>query len=335
MPAEWERHEATWLAWPHNVRDWPGRFAPIPWVWTEIVRRIAEGEKVRLLVKDAAHEKQVRALLVRAEVPLAPVEFHRVPTDRVWMRDAGPIFVKDGKQRAIAHFRFNAWAKYPDHKKDARVAERAARAVRVPLRDTGGVVLEGGAIDVNGQGTILVTEECLLDPLVQVRNPGFSKADYERVFAEHLGCPRTVWLGKGIAGDDTHGHVDDLARFTDARTIVLCRERNSADENYALLEENRERLESARLQDGSKPQVAFLPMPQRLVFDGQRLPASYANFYICNAAVLVPVFDDPHDLEALATLRDLFPGKPVIGLHARNLVWGLGTLHCLSQQEPA
>jgi agmatine deiminase len=338
MPAEWDPHDATWLAWPHNVRDWPGKFASIPWVYAEIVRNVARGETVRLLVEDAAHELKVKKVLARAGVDLAHVELRRVRTDRVWTRDSGPIFVRSDGRKAIARFRFNAWAKYPDWRNDVKVPERAARALGVPLlpveRRGRPVVLEGGAVDVNGKGTILTTEECLLDPEVQVRNPGFGREDYEAVFAAALGAPNVVWLGKGIAGDDTHGHVDDLARFVSPGTIVLCRETNPRDPNHRPLEENRERLESARLQDGSRPEVVFLPMPSPVLFDGQHLPASYANFYVCNAAVLVPTFDDPNDRIALGVLAELFRDRPVVGIHALDLVWGLGTLHCLSQQEP-
>jgi agmatine deiminase len=338
MPAEWAPHDATWLAWPHNVRDWPGKFAPIPWVYAEIVRNVARGEKVRLLVNDAAHEAKVRKVLGRAGVPLENVEPRRVRTDRIWTRDSGPIFVLKEGEKAIARFRFNAWAKYPDWKNDVKLPERAAKALGVPLLPVEhrgrSVVLEGGAIDVNGQGTILTTEECLLDPEVQIRNPGFGREDYEAVFREVLGATTTIWLGRGIAGDDTHGHVDDLARFVSPRLIVLCRETNPNDANHRPLEENRERLEGARLQDGSRPEVVYLPMPSPVVFDGQRLPASYANFYVCNAAVLVPTFDDPNDRIALGILAELFRDRPVVGIHALDLVWGLGTLHCLSQQEP-
>jgi agmatine deiminase len=338
MPAEWAPHDATWLAWPHNATDWPGKFAPIPWVYAEIVRNVARGERVRLLVNDAAHETKARKVLGRAGVPLANVELRRVRTDRVWTRDSGPIFVSENGRKAIARFRFDAWSKYPNWKSDVKVPERAAKALDVPLlpvrhRDRD-VVLEGGAIDVNGQGTILTTEECLLDPEVQVRNPGFSREDYEAVFRDALGATNAVWLGKGIAGDDTHGHVDDLARFVSARTIVLCRETRPDDANYQPLEENRERLQAARLQDGSRPEVVHLPMPAPVVFDGQRLPASYANFYVANAAVLVPTFDDRNDRIALGILAELFRDRPVVGIHALDLVWGLGTLHCLSQQEP-
>ena len=335
MPAEWEPHAATWLAWPHNLRDWPGRFAPIPWVYAEIVRRISAGETVRLLAGDAALEAKARRTLSRAGVPLERVEFHRIPTDRIWTRDSGPLFVRRGGARAIAHFRFNAWAKYPDYRKDTRLPARAAKVLQIPLIETGGAVLEGGAIDVNGRGSILATEECLLDPVVQVRNPGYARVDYEALFKSVLGAPNTIWLGRGIAGDDTHGHIDDLARFVSPRTLVLCAEANPRDANYAALNENRERLQSARLEDGTRPEVVPLPMPQPIVFDGQRLPASYANFYLCNAGVLVPVFDDPGDRIALGLFAELFRDRPVIGIGARDLVWGLGTLHCLSQQEPA
>ena len=335
MPAEWSRHGATWLAWPHNTRDWPGRFAPIPWVYAEIVRQVAKAETVRLLVEDAAHEAKVRRILGRAGVDPGPVDLRRWPTDRVWTRDSGPLFVTGAQGRAIVDFRFNAWAKYPDFTRDARNPARAAKALKVPLLDAGKAVLEGGAIDVNGRGSILATEECLLDPKVQVRNPGFGAAGYEALFRSALGAGNTIWLGRGIAGDDTHGHVDDFCRFTDARTLVLARQEDPRDPDHAALEENRERLEGARLEDGSRPAVVRLPMPAPVVFDGQRLPASYANFYICNAAVLVPTFNDPQDRIALGILAELIPDRPVVGIHALDLVWGLGTLHCLSQQEPA
>ena len=341
LPAEWEPHQATWLAWPHNVRDWPGRFGPVPWVFADIVKKLAEGETVRLLVNDAAHQARARRHLERHGANLARVDFRRIPTDRVWTRDSGPIVIrKNGPRggRAVAGFRFNAWARYPDWKRDARIPERAARALGLPLlpvrRAGRDVVLEGGAIDVNGAGSILVTEECLLDPAVQVRNPGFERADYEAVFEDALGAPNAIWLGKGIAGDDTHGHVDDLARFVSPSTIVLAREDDPGDANHVPLSENRERLASARLADGSSPEVVDLPMPRPVTFAGQRLPASYANFYIGNAVVLVPTFNDPADRVALGILGELFPDRPVVGIHALDLVWGLGTLHCMTQQEP-
>jgi agmatine deiminase len=338
MPAEWEPHAATWLAFPHNASDWPGRFGPIPWVYGDLIKKITAGERVELLVNDAGHEAKARRVCQAMQVDLAQVRFHRVPTDRIWTRDAGPIFVRTGAGTAIARFRFNAWAKYPDWKRDDKIPEKAAKKLKLPLQpvvhNTRPVVLEGGSIDVDGTGTLLTTEECLLDPTVQVRNPGFSRADYEAVFRQALGVTHTIWLGKGIAGDDTHGHVDDLARFVGPRTIVLVDEPDGSDANHRPLAENRERLQSARLADGSRPEVVALPMPAPLAFSGQRVPASYANFYITNAAVLVPTFNDPRDRTALGILAELIRDRPVIGVHALDLIWGLGTLHCMSQQQP-
>jgi agmatine deiminase len=341
MPAEWEPHEATWLAWPHRLSDWPRKFAPIPWVYGEIVRQITPGELVRILVPSARVEAAARRVLSRVGVDLGRIEFFRFPLDRGWARDFGPIFVKDDAagEVAVARFRFNAWAKYPDWKKDDRVPERAARALRLPLRaverDGRPVVLEGGSVDVDGRGTLLTTEECNLDPDVQPRNPGLGRDGLERVLRDSLGVAKVIWLGCGIAGDDTHGHVDDLCRFVAPGRVVLCHESDPADVNYRPLEENRERLRGARTADGSRLDVVTLPMPKPLILDGQRLPASYANFYICNAAVLVPTFNDPADREALGTLAELIPDRPVVGIHAVDLVWGLGTLHCLTQQQPA
>jgi agmatine deiminase len=341
LPAEWEPHRATWLAWPHKAGDWPGRFAPIPWAFAEIARHVLAGELVRLLVKDAAAEARARRVLARSGIDSARLEAWRVPTDRSWTRDSGPIFLRRPGRRpslAVAGFRFNAWAKYPDWRRDALVPARAARKLGLPLLPVrrGGreVVLEGGAVDVNGRGSVLATEECLLDPSVQVRNPGFSRVDYQAVFREVLGAGNAIWLGRGIAGDDTHGHVDDVARFVGPRTVVLCEEPDPRDPNHVPLAENRERLASARLEDGSRPEVVALPMPAPVVFGGQRLPASYANFYVANAAVLVPTFGDPADRRALGILGELFRDRPVVGVHARDLVWGLGAIHCLSQQEP-
>ena len=342
MPAEWEPHHATWIGWPHNAGDWPGKFAPIPWVYGEIVRKLVPGEVVRILVNSAAHERQARRVLERVGVDSARIEFFRLPTNRGWTRDYGPLFVRRERPRpevAIARFRFNAWAKYPDWKRDDQVPERVAKRLGLRLlRARAGdrdVVLEGGSIDVNGRGTLLTTEQCLLDPAVQVRNPGLSRVELERVLRDHLGVTNVLWLSRGIAGDDTHGHVDDLCRFVEARTVVLCSETNSRDANYRALQENRERLEGMRLEDGAKIEVVPLPMPAPLYFEGQRLPASYANFYIANGAVVVPTFNDPNDRVALGLLGELIADRPVVGIHAVDLVWGLGTLHCLTQQEPA
>lgn len=341
MPAEWERHAATWLGWPHNTTDWPGKFAPIPWVYAEIVKRLVPGETVRILVDSRAQELAARRVLGRAGIAPEALQFLRFPTNRGWTRDSGPIFVRrDGPEPAIAiaRFHFNAWAKYPDWKKDARLPELAARRFRLRLFDISRagrrVVLEGGSIDVDGRGTLLTTEECLLDQAIQTRNPGSTRADVEAVLRETLGVTTVLWLGRGIAGDDTHGHVDDLCRFVGPHTVVICREKDPHDANYAPLEENRERLQGMHDADGHRLDVIDLPMPAPLSFAGRRLPASYANFYVANAAVLVPTFNDPNDRIALGILAELFRDRLVIGIHAVDLVWGLGTLHCLTQQEP-
>ncbi len=341
MPAEWEPHEATWIGWPHNRTDWPGKFAAIPWVYVEIVRHLARGERVRILVNNRAHEAAARAALSQSRVDLARVEFFRFPTNRGWTRDSGHIFVRRARPRevAIARFRFNGWAKYPDWRKDNRVPERAARRLGLrmfPVRAHGrDFVLEGGSLDVNGCGTLLATEECLLDPRVQRRNPGLGRKDVEGVLRESLGVSNILWLGRGIAGDDTHGHVDDFCRFVNPRTVVLCQEHDRRSDNYRALEENRERLRGMRLESGARIEVVRLPMPAPRWFGRDRLPASYANFYIANAAVLVPTFNDPNDRVALGILAELFPDRAVVGIHAVDLVLGLGTLHCLTQQQPA
>jgi len=341
FPAEWERHEATWVAWPHNRTDWPGKFAPIPWVYGEIVRHLVKAEEVRILVNSVEHERSARAILQRVGAESRQVKFFHIRTNRGWTRDFGPLFLRrePGCELCIAGFRFNGWAKYPDCNLDAAVARELARRLRyeflpvkVGRRD---FVIEGGSIDVNGCGTVLTTEECLLDPQVQTRNPGLSRGDIERVLADYLGATNVCWLGRGIVGDDTHGHVDDLCRFVDPRTMVLCREVDPHDPNYRPLEENWERVQDLRLEDGSRPKVVALPMPRPLYLDGQRLPASYANFYVANAAVLVPTFNDPNDRLALGVLSDLMTDRLIVGIHAVDLVWGLGTLHCLTQQQPA
>lgn len=344
MPAEWERHEATWIAWPHNIADWPGKFAPIPWVYGEIARRVAPGETLRILVNSAGHESRAKTVLKRVGVDLARVEFFCFPTNRGWTRDFGPLFVQrlsPGDRKAenvIVRFRFNAWAKYPDWELDdaipAQVAERLGCPLLTAKGQGNGFVLEGGAIDVNGQGALMTTEECLLDTSTQPRNPHLSREHVEDVLRRYLGVTQVLWLGKGIAGDDTHGHVDDLCRFVNRQTVALCREDDPQDANYRPLEENRERLEGMRLSDGSKIEVISLPMPSPVYFNAQRLPASYANFYVANAAVLAPTFNDPKDRVALGILSELFPDRPVAGVHAVDLVWGLGTLHCLTQQQP-
>ncbi len=342
MPAEWEPHAATWLAWPHNPTDWPDKLDTIRWVYAEMVRHIAPGERVRMLVNSRRAEQQARHTLARAGAGTDGVEFIVHPTNRGWMRDSGPLFVRRrtarGLETAIVHFHFNAWAKYRDWRKDRRVPETAAALLGKKLFDARAegreFVLEGGGIEVNGRGTLLTTEECYLSERVQVRNPGLTKSEFEAAVRDFLGVTNVFWLGGGVAGDDTHGHVDDICRFVNERTVVLIREANPKDENYRPLEENWERMQDLRLEDGSKPDVVALRTPAPLWFDGGRLPASYANFYISNAAVLAPTFNDPHDRVALGILGELFRDRPVVGIHAVDLVLGFGTLHCLTQQQP-
>ncbi len=343
MPAEWERHEATWLGWPHNPTDWPDKLDTIRWVYGEIVRKLAPGERVRLLVNSRAEAAPARRYLTRAGADVRQVEFIVHPTNRGWTRDSGPIFVRRRGGRksgtAIVHFHFNAWAKYDDWQKDRKVPETAARVLGKQLfhAEYAGkpFVLEGGGIDVNGRGTLLTTEECYLDPKVQVRNPGLGRKEIDETLKKYLGVTNVLWLVAGPAGDDTHGHIDDICRFVNPKTVVLIKETNRKDANYHALAENWERIKDLRLEDGSKPEVVPLPMPAPLYFDGYRLPASYANFYIANAAVLVPTFNDPNDRVALGTLAELFTDRPVVGIHAVDLVLGFGTLHCLTQQQPA
>jgi agmatine deiminase len=403
MPAEWAPHAATWIAWPHNPDDWPGKFQPIPWVYAEIVRHLSRVEDVHILVNDLAAERRATGVLRRGGANLARTHFHHWATDRVWLRDSGPVFVKraEGSVKnakgnlAVTNWKFNAWAKYSNWHHDDQIPHHVARLYSLPeikpeippppaaptnwkpgspasalarrgdkpgspasaLASRGDkpgspasalarrgdkphrIVLEGGSIDTNGAGILLTTEECLLSE-VQQRNPGVSRQQLEQAFHDYLGIDRTLWLHRGCAGDDTHGHIDDIARFApgadnQGNTILTCVEPNPADENHIPLAENLDRLRSARNLQGQPFHIVELPMPTPVHFEGQRLPASYANFYIANSLVLVPTFNDAHDRHALNIIASCFPTREVIGIHAVDLVWGLGTLHCLTQQEPA
>jgi agmatine deiminase len=386
MPAEWEPHESTWMAWPHLRGDWPGKFEPIPWVYAEIIRHLARHERVDLIVNSARAEKRARAILEKADALSDNVCFHHWRTDRVWTRDSGCIFLThtdpvaplapshperchpersmptreasrhaeskdpyplqrpsryslDATSNALLalHFQFNAWAKYSNYKLDEKIGRRMARSAGArivqPMSGDHRVVLEGGAIDVNGRGTLLTTEECLLST-EQQRNPPLDRVAYEQMFADYFGVQSVIWLGGGIAGDDTHGHVDDIARFVSPSTVVAMIEPNAQDENYSALQHNLGRLKAARTPDGQKFEVVEIPMPRPIVFEGRRLPASYANFYIANGALLVPVFNDPNDRIALNTLAALFPSREVVPIYSGDLIWGFGALHCMTQQEP-
>ena len=339
MPAEWAPHAATWIAWPHNPEDWPNKFQPIPWVYAEIVRWLASVEDVHILVNDLAAEKRAYQMLRRQGANLARLHFHQWRTDRVWLRDSGPIFVKNGAgESALTNWRFNAWAKYDNWQNDDQIPGHVAKLYDMqgfePEIDGKRLVLEGGSIDTNGEGILLTTEECLLSD-VQQRNPGVSKEQLEQAFAKYLGIEKVIWLNRGCAGDDTHGHVDDITRFVGPNTILTAVEPNTADENHLPLAENLARLHAARNLQGEPFEIKTLPMPAPVVFEGQRLPASYANFYICNDLVLVPTFNDPNDRIALNTLAECFPERTVTGIHCTDFIWGLGALHCLTQQEPA
>jgi agmatine deiminase len=325
MPAEWEPHQATWLAWPHEKSDWPGKFQPIGWLYCEVTRQLALHERVRILASDAG---KIQQILRKCGTNLDAVEFFDIPTNRSWTRDYCPLFVKNGRgEVAITHWKFNGWAKYSNYERDAAVPPAIARKLKVPLQETG-LVLEGGAIDVNGQGKLLATEECLLST-VQQRNPGVSRKQLEAALRQYLGATEVIWLGRGIAGDDTHGHIDDIARFTSRDTVVAAVEPDKSNPNHEPLKEN-----VARLRARGDLRIVTLPMPEPVYFNGQLLPASYANFYIANRTVLVPVFGDAHDRVALNTLQRLFPDRRVIGIGCRDLVLGLGTLHCMTQQQP-
>lgn len=339
MPAEWAPQERIWLSWPHARADWPGKFAPIPWVFAEMVRVITgSGQRVGLLVKDAKTRAEAMATLDRASVELTLVDMLEVNTNRGWLRDCGPIWVKleDGERIAL-DWKFNAWAKYNNWRHDndvpAQIADFTGDDSLEPTANDKVITLEGGGIEVDGAGSIIVTEEWLLSD-TQVRNKGFTREDYESVFEHYLGAHNTIWLGKGIVGDDTHGHVDDITRFVAPGKIVTVVEKDKSDANYALLQENLKRLKKAKDAQGNPFEIIEIPMPRPVVFESQRLPASYANFLICNKVVLVPVFNDPADKEALRILQACFPKRDVVGIYARDLVWGLGTIHCLTQQEP-
>jgi agmatine deiminase len=347
MPAEWERHAATWLAWPHYKLDWPGKFEPIPWVFAEIIRYLGRDERVELIVKDAAAEKLARKTLRLAHALNDNVRFHRWPTDRIWTRDSGCAFVwpcgtdtpvREESAATAIKWRFNAWAKYPNWKRDEKIGSLMAQAADAneiqAIFGKKPVVLEGGSIDVNGQGTLITTEECLLSK-VQQRNPGMKKRDYEKVFAEYLGASNVIWLGSGIVGDDTHGHVDDITRFVSPDTVVTCVDADPSSENYEALRENVRRLRDATVEHGKPLATIDLPMPAPVYFEGRRLPASYANFYIANRTVLVPVFNDPNDRVALDMLADIFPDREVVGIYCGDLIWGFGAIHCMTQQQPA
>jgi len=345
MPAEWEPHRATYLVWPHNFDTWPGKFEPIPQIFAQMAAAIAHFEPVRILISHAGLATGVRAIIERAPAPdggtvrIDRVEFAVVPTNDSWIRDHGPIFVNrlgaadaDAPAQIALDWRFNSWGeKYGGYDLDDAVPRRLGEQFAFEVIEPG-IVLEGGSIDVNGAGTLLTTEACLLNPN---RNPTLIRGEIEDYLRAYLGVTKILWLGDGIAGDDTDGHVDDLARFVTADTIVTVIEDDSADANYAVLRDNRERLRAMRDQKGRPFTIAELPTPPALYYDGTRLPASYANFLIVNQGVIVPTFGCAADAVAIETLARLFPGRRIVGIPSADLVWGLGAVHCLTQQHPA
>lgn len=333
MPAEWAPHEATWLSWPHNRDTWPEEIEAVREIWAQMVRALSGGEKVRLLVRDAAEKKEAATRIGRIGARMENVDLIEIPTVDVWMRDYGPTFVtrEGAAPLAFNDWIFNGWGnKYESYVDDDSVAKAIARLLNFPVF-AHDVVLEGGSIEVNGAGICLTTEQCLLNPN---RNPHLSRGDIEGLLKESLGVEHIMWLGDGIVGDDTDGHIDDIARFVDAKTIVCAVEDDPRDENYRPLQENYERLQGAKDRNGAGIDIVKLPMPGPVAWGGARLPASYANFYIANEAVLVPTYDHPNDRRALGLLGDLFPGRIIVAIPCAPLVIGLGAIHCVTQQQP-
>ena len=339
FPAEWEKQQGIVLCFPHNGNDWPGKYEAVQWAFVEFIKKVATFETVFLVVADEKLKEKVAGMLESARVNLVNISYIIHKTNRSWMRDSGPIVVKNGSKREALNFNFNGWAKYKNYQLDKFVPSKIADFIEVPLTQVmykgKPVIVEGGAIDVNGRGTLLTSEECLMHPSIQVRNKNFTKEDYEAVFKEYLGVTNVIWLGDGIEGDDTHGHIDDLCRFVNEDTIVTIVETDKNDANYKPLQDNLKRLQNAKLEDGKSPTIVALPMPKRVDFEDLRLPASYANFLILNNCVLVPTFNDSNDRVALNILSECFPDREVIGISCIDFIWGFGTLHCLSQQIPA
>ena len=334
LPAEWEKHRATWIVWPQNRYDWYGKFAPIKWVYAEIVKNLTKHELTRILVDSKKVCERAKKTLLKVGVDISKVEFFEVETNRGWIRDFGPFFVRENNsQTKILDFAFNGWKRYSNWDKDNLVPFKIADLLYISSKriilNSNSVVLEGGSVDVNGAGLLLTTEQCLLNSTEQIRNEGFNKKDYETLFRNCFGVKRVIWLEKGISGDDTNGHVDDFCRFVNENTVVICREDKPIDDNYFALNTNRERLK-----DDCLLEIVDLPMPNPLFFDNCRLPASYANFYISNCLVLVPTYNDVNDYRAIGVLSELFPDREVIGINSVDLILGLGAIHCLTKEQP-
>ena len=342
MPAEWEKQESTLIAWPHNKNDWPGRFENIPDVFAQIISQISKVQKVKILIQNNLAKKNIHPLLRKYKAKLKNIIFITIKTDRVWTRDSGPIYVVNKNKKILLDWKFNAWAKYKNYKYDNAINKKLNKIKNLELikpkfkiqKKFKDIVLEGGSIDVNGKGTIITTKECLLSK-VQQRNPGLKKKDIESIFNKYLGAKNTIWLNKGIAGDDTHGHIDDIARFIDTNKIFLAYEYNKKDKNFKPLDENYKILNISKDQNGKKITIIKLPMPKPIFIEKTRVPASYLNFYIANKIVLVPVFKDKNDKKVLKIFKRNFRNRKIIPIDCLDLIWGFGAIHCMTQQEPA
>ena len=335
MPAEWEKQKSTWIAWPHNKKDWPNKFDFIPEIFAEIISHISKGQKVNILIENNVLKKRAILILKNFKVNFSNIRFSLCKTDRAWLRDSFPIFVKNKNKKILLNWKFNSWAKYKNFKKDNSIINKVKKVLKLqsisPVFNGRKVVLEGGAIDVNGKGTLITTEECLLSK-IQQRNSGFKKNDYEKIFFNYFGIRKIIWLKRGIAGDDTHGHIDDLARFVSENTIFLAYERNKKDVNYKILRNNFRILK--KLDDFKKLKIIKIPMPEAKYIEGTRVPASYLNFYIANKVILVPTFNDKKDKLVLKMFRKYFKNRKVVPIDCSILIWGFGAIHCMTQQEP-
>ena len=335
MPAEWEEQKSTWIAWPHNKKDWPNKFDFIPEIFAEIISHISKGQKVNILIENNVLKKRAILILKNFKVNFSNIRFSLCKTDRAWLRDSFPIFVKNKNKKILLNWKFNSWAKYKNFKKDNSIINKVKKVLKLqsisPVFNRRKVVLEGGAIDVNGNGTLITTEECLLSK-IQQRNSGFKKHDYEKIFFNYFGIRKIIWLKRGIVGDDTHGHIDDLARFVSENTIFLAYERNKKDVNYKILRNNFRILK--KLDDFKKLKIIKIPMPEAKYIEGTRVPASYLNFYIANKVILVPTFNDKKDKLVLKMFRKHFKSRKVVPIDCSILIWGFGAIHCMTQQEP-
>lgn len=333
FPAEFARHTATWLSWPHKEASWPGKIETIYPIYAQFIKRVAEGELVNINVADEAMKQKALTHLYDAHADLSKIKFYFNPTNDAWCRDHGPAFLINPKEKKkmIVDWGYNAWGgKYPPFDLDDVIPTRIANQYSIPVVHPE-IVMEGGSVEFNGKGTLLTTTSCLLNPN---RNPQLTQNEIEEYLYNYYGVEHILWLGDGIVGDDTDGHIDDLTRFVNEDTVVTIVEENKRDENYKILKENLKKLKTLRLENGKQLHIIELPMPAPVIYDDMRLPASYANFYIANNYVVVPTFRDKNDEIALTILQQCFPERKIIGLDSTDIIWGLGSFHCLSQQEP-